>query len=46
MAEHAEEPKQEEPRSVAALTTEIVVAYVTKNTIAPADLGDLLGAVA
>ena len=28
------DPKQEEPRSVAALTTEIVVAYFTKNTIA------------
>ena len=45
MAEHAEDQKQE-PRSVAELTTEIVVAYVTKNTIAPADLGDLIGAVA
>jgi predicted transcriptional regulator len=37
---------QEEPRSIAKLTTEIVVAYVTRNTIAPADLGDLIGAVA
>ena len=46
MAEHAEEQKQEEPRSVAELTTEIVVAYVTRNTIARADLGDLIGAVA
>ena len=46
MAEHAEEQEQEEPRSVAKLTTEIVVAYVTRNTIAPADLGDLIGAVA
>ena len=46
MAEHAEEQKQEEPRSVAELTTEIVVAYVTRNTIAVADLGDLIGAVA
>ena len=46
MAEHAEEQKPEEPRSVAKLTTEIVVAYVTRNTIAPADLGDLIGAVA
>jgi predicted transcriptional regulator len=46
VAERAEEPKQEEPRSVAELTTEIVVAYVTRNTIAPADLGDLIGAVA
>ena len=46
MAEHAEQRKREEPRSVAKLTTEIVVAYVTRNTIAPADLGDLIGAVA
>ena len=45
MAKHAEEQKQEELQSVAKLTTEIVVAYVTKNTIAPADLGDLFGAV-
>ena len=45
MAEHAEEQKQEEPQSVAKLTTEIVVAYVTRNTIAPADLGDLIDAV-
>ena len=46
MAEHAEEQKTEAPRSVTELTTEIVVAYVTRNTIAPADLGDLIGAVA
>jgi predicted transcriptional regulator len=46
MAEHAEEQKQEELRSVAKLTTAIVVAYVTRNTIAAADLGDLIGAVA
>jgi predicted transcriptional regulator len=45
VAEHGEEQKQEELRSVAALTTKIVVAYVTKNTIAIADLGDLIGAV-
>jgi predicted transcriptional regulator len=43
--EHAEEQKQEEPRSVAKLTTGIVVAYVTRNTVAPADLGELIGAV-
>jgi predicted transcriptional regulator len=43
--EHAAERKQKEPRSVAALTTEIVTAYVTRNTIAIADLGDLIGAV-
>ena len=46
MAEHAEEQKQEEPRPLAKLTTEIVVAYVTRNTVAPTDLGDLIGAVA
>ena len=45
MAKHAEEQEREEPRSVAELTTEIVVAYVSRNTIAPADLGDLIGAV-
>jgi predicted transcriptional regulator len=45
MAEHPQEQEQEEPQSVAKLTTEIVVAYVTRNTIAPADLGDLIGAV-
>ena len=32
-------------RRSSKLTTEIVVAYVTNNTIAPADLGDLIGAV-
>jgi predicted transcriptional regulator len=46
VAEDAEKQEREEPRSVAELTTEIVVAYVTRNTIAPADLGDLIGAVA
>jgi predicted transcriptional regulator len=46
VAEHAEGQQGEEPRSVAKLTTEIVVAYITRNTIAPADLGDLIGAVA
>jgi predicted transcriptional regulator len=45
MAEHAEARMQEELRSVAKLTTEIVVAYVSTNTIAVADLGDLIGAV-
>jgi predicted transcriptional regulator len=46
VAEHAEEQKPEEPRSVVKLTTGIVVAYVTRNAITPADLGDLIGAVA
>jgi predicted transcriptional regulator len=46
VAEHAEQPKQKELQAVAKLTTKIVVAYVTRNTIAPADLGDLIGAVA
>jgi predicted transcriptional regulator len=45
VAEHAEEQKPEAPRSVAELTTEIVVTYVTRNTIVPADLGDLIAAV-
>jgi predicted transcriptional regulator len=45
MAEHSQEQAQEEPQSVAELTTEIVVAYVTRNTIAVADLADLIGAV-
>jgi predicted transcriptional regulator len=46
MAEHAEGRQREEPRAVAKLTTEIVVAYVARNTIAVADLADLIGAVA
>jgi predicted transcriptional regulator len=45
MAEHPQEQEQEEPQSVAKLTTEIVVAYVTRNTVAPTDLGDLIGVV-
>ena len=32
MAEQPEEQTQEEPQAVAKLTTEIVVAYVTRNT--------------
>jgi predicted transcriptional regulator len=46
VAEHPQEQEQEEPQSVAKLTTEIVVAYVARNTVAPADLGNLIGAVA
>ena len=45
MAEQPEKQGQEEPQSVATLTTKIVVAYV-RNTVAPTDLGDLIGAVA
>ena len=45
MAEHAEQQKRGEPRSVAELTTEIVVAYVTENTIPMIELGDLIGSV-
>jgi predicted transcriptional regulator len=45
MAVDAEEREREEPRSTAKLTTDIVAAYVTRNTITPADLGDLIGAV-
>ena len=33
-------------QSVAKLATEIVVAYVTRNIVAPTDLSDLIGAVA
>jgi predicted transcriptional regulator len=46
VAEPADEQRQEEPQSVAKLTTEIVVAYVTRNTIPIAELGDLIGTVA
>jgi len=45
VAQQPAEQTQEQPRSLADLTTEIVVAYVTRNTIAPADLCDLIGAV-
>jgi predicted transcriptional regulator len=45
MAVHDGEQKREEPRSIVALTTENVTAYVTRNTTAMADLGDLIGAV-
>jgi predicted transcriptional regulator len=46
VAEQPEEQTQEEPRSLAKLTTEIVVTYVTKNTVGATELGDLIGAVA
>ena len=46
MAERAEGARQEELRSVAELTTEIIVAHVTRNIVAPTDLSDLIGAVA
>jgi predicted transcriptional regulator len=46
MAERPQEQGQEDPQSLARLTTEIVVAYVTRNTIPPADLGDLIGGIA
>jgi predicted transcriptional regulator len=45
VTDHAEQQEPKEPSSDAELTTEIVVAYVTRNTIAPADLCDLIGAV-
>jgi predicted transcriptional regulator len=45
MAVDAEERDQEEPRSIAKLTTDIVVAYVANNIIAVAELGDLIGSV-
>jgi hypothetical protein len=37
--------KQEERAALAARTTEIVTAYVTRNTFAIAELGDLIGTV-
>jgi predicted transcriptional regulator len=46
VAEHPQEQERKEPEAVAKLTTEIVVAYVTRNTIAATDLGDLIGVVA
>jgi predicted transcriptional regulator len=45
MAVAAEDKEQEEPRSIAELTTGIVVAYVANNTTAMAELGDLIGSV-
>jgi predicted transcriptional regulator len=45
MAVDAEDKEQEEPRSIAELTTGIVVAYVANNTTAMAELGDLIGSV-
>jgi predicted transcriptional regulator len=45
MAVDAQEQEREEPRSIAELTTDIVVAYVANNTIAMAELSDLIGSV-
>jgi predicted transcriptional regulator len=45
VAEQPTEKTQEEPRSLADLTTEIVAAYVAGNTVASADLSDLIGVV-
>jgi predicted transcriptional regulator len=45
MEHSGEREQEEEPRSVAELTTEIVAAYVTGNTVAPSDLGELIRAV-
>lgn len=45
MVEQPGEQTQEQARSLADLTTEIVAAYVRANTIASADLGNLIGAV-
>ena len=42
VADPAEERKQEWRAALAARTTEIVTAYVTRNSIASADLGDLI----
>jgi predicted transcriptional regulator len=45
VAEHAEEQKQEEPAALAARTTELVAAYVARNTVAMADLGHVIETV-
>lgn len=45
MTGHAEEPEQTEPTSLAQLTVEIVSAFVSRNTVASADLGRLIDAV-
>jgi predicted transcriptional regulator len=45
VAEPAEGRKQEGRAALAARTTEIVTAYVTRNSIAMAELGDLIGTV-
>jgi predicted transcriptional regulator len=42
VAGEAKEQKQEERRSVVARTTEIAAAYITGNTVAMADLGDVI----
>jgi predicted transcriptional regulator len=45
MAEQAEGREQEEPAALAARTTEVVVAYLTRNSVAMADLGNLIETV-
>ena len=45
MAEPAEEQQEGELAPLGALTTEIVTAYVSKNAVAIADLGDLIETV-
>jgi predicted transcriptional regulator len=45
VADHAQAQQRDEPRPVAELTTEIVVAYVIKNTVPPTDLSDLISVV-
>lgn len=45
MAEHHEEQEQEDQAPLEQLTTEIVAAYVSTNTVAMADLGQLIDSV-
>jgi predicted transcriptional regulator len=45
VAEPTETRKEERPASLAALTTEMVAAYVTRSTIAVADVGHLIETV-
>ena len=45
MAEPAEEQQEGELAPLGALTTEIMTAYVSKNAVAIADLGDLIETV-
>jgi predicted transcriptional regulator len=45
VSEPAEEQKREKPAPLGAFATEIVVAYVTRNSVTTADLGHVIEAV-
>jgi predicted transcriptional regulator len=45
VTEPAEGRKQEEPAALAARTTEVVVAYLTRNSVAISDLGHVIETV-